>query len=186
MYKLLSSRLARTWTAIIGAATLVLAGSYTMVQQSTRMAVDDLPRTTAQTIKLQLDNGATANDVVPAQNINLRTNDNLFVIITDSTAHVLASSAVLDGQSPLPPKGVFSFTAVHGTDQFSWQPTSKVRLATRVISYKDGFIITGQSLRPAEERIGVYTELALASWIAVVAWTTLFLILPERKLARSK
>ena len=50
----------RLWLAVVGAATLVLGAAYTMVQQSTRLAANDLPLQTAQNIRHQLANGATA------------------------------------------------------------------------------------------------------------------------------
>jgi hypothetical protein len=101
MHKLLANRVIRDFLAVVGTATLVIGACYTMVQQSTRLATDDLPLSTAQTIKVELENGATPNDVVPSQSINLRGNNNVFAIITDESQHVVASSAVLDAQSPL-------------------------------------------------------------------------------------
>jgi hypothetical protein len=75
---------------------------------------------------------------------------------------------------------------MHGTDHFTWQPEAGVRLATRVITYgkspSDGFIITGQSLRQYEERISTYTYIALAAWLAVLAWSYLLLLLPRARL----
>jgi hypothetical protein len=186
MYKLLTKRPVREWLAVVGTATLVIGASYTMVQQSTRLAADDAPLALSQVIKSQLDSGASPNDVVTAHSVNLRSNTNTFAVITDAGQHVLASSASLDGQSPLPPKGVFNYTKARGSDSFTWQPAEDVRLATYVTTYgqapNDGFIITGQSLSPAEDRIDTYGSLAMAAWLAVVAWNFLLLILPERRL----
>jgi hypothetical protein len=180
--RLLARQEVRIWLAIAGTATLIIGAAYVMVQQSTRLAANDAPLALAQTIKNSLENGATPNDVVPAQTINLRGNNNLFAIVTDGSQHVLASSATLDGQNPLPPKGVFVYTSQHGNDHFTWQPAAKVRLATYVLSYgnapNDGFIVAGQSLDQFEKRVGTYTQLAFAAWLAVLAWTFLILILP--------
>lgn len=180
----------RLWLAIVGVATLVLGASYTMAQQSTRLAADDQPLAIAQTVKQQLDNGMRATDVVPTLKIDPSTNSSVFVIVTDSAKHVLASSAALDGQPPLPPAGTFSYTVAHSSDHFTWQPASGVRLATRMLSYgtapNSGFIITGQSLAPAEDHIATYGLLALAAWLAVLAWTTLFILLPGARIPRQK
>lgn len=185
MNKLLFNAQFRVWLALAGTATLVLGTAYAMVQQSTRLSADDLPLTTAQVAKQELQSGSNASDVVPTLKTDLKYDASVFVIVTDSSKHVIASSAVLDGQTPLPPNGVFSFTAQHGTDHFSWQPQAGVRLATRVVKYgtapQDGFIITGQSLKPYEERISTYTWLALAGWLAVLAWTYLLLLLPRSR-----
>lgn len=185
MNKQLANLQLRTWLAIAGAATLIIGTAYTMVQQSTRLSADDLPLSTAQVAKQELQSGSNASDVVPTLKTDLKDDATVFVIITDNSKHVLASSAMLDGQTPLPPSGVFSFTSAHGSDHFTWQPQVGVRLATRVISYSNGpdhgFIISGQSLAPYENRISTYTWLALAGELAVLAWTYLVLLLPRIK-----
>lgn len=186
MDKLLGNLQLRLWLAIVGVATLIIGSAYAMVQQSTRLAADDLPLTTAQVAKQELQSGSNPKDIVPALKTNLKTDSSVFTIITDNSKHVLASSATLDGQTPLPPNGVFSFTAQHGTDHFTWQPEAGVRLATRVITYgkspSDGFIVTGQSLKQYEDRISTYTYIALAAWLAVLAWSYLLLLLPRTRL----
>jgi hypothetical protein len=175
MMGLLRNAQVRLWLALVGTATLVLGTSYTMVQQSTRLSADDLPLTTAQVAKQELQAGSVATDVTPTLKTDLKSDTSVFMIITDNSKHVLASSAVLDGQTPLPPSGVFSFTSAHGTDHFTWQPQPGVRLATRVVKYgaspNDGFVITGQALKPFQDRISTYTWLAVAGWIAIVAWS---------------
>jgi hypothetical protein len=172
----------RTWLAIAGAATLIIGVSYVMVQQSTRLSANDAPLALAQYIKNGLENGASPNDLVPASSIDLRNNNNLFAVVTDGSQDVLASSAKLDDKNPLPPKGVFIYTKSHGSDNFTWQPAAKVRLATYVLSYgqapNNGFIVTGQSLNQYEKRIQTYTWLALAAWTAALAWTFMALLLP--------
>lgn len=183
MDKGLSNLQLRVWLAVIGAATLILGTSYAMVQQSTRLGADDLPLTAAQVAKQELQSGSNPSDVVPSLKTDLKNDSSVFLIITDNSKHVLASSADLNGQTPLPPSGVFSFTVQHGTDHFTWQPQDGVRLATRVESYTNGsdkgFIIAGQSLKPFEDRIQTYTWLAGAGWLATVAWTYLLLLLPR-------
>ena len=183
MNRLLGNPLVRAWLAIVGTATLVLGASYAMVQQSTRLSADDLPLTTSQVAKQELQNGSGAKDVVPTLKTDLRNDASVFMIVTDSSQHVIAGSAVLDGQTPLPPRGTFSFTKAHGTDHFTWQPSAGVRLATRITTYgqspNNGFIITGQSLKPFEDRVSIYGWSALAAWLAVMAWTYLLILLPK-------
>ena len=183
MKKLRASPQLREWLAVVGVATLVLGAAYAMVQQSTRLSADDLPLTTAQIAQQELQSGSAAADVVPTLKTDLRNDASVFMIITDNTKHILASSAELDSQTPLPPAGVFSYAAQHGSDHFTWQPAAGVRLATRIVKYgqspNDGFIITGQSLKPYEQRIQTYGYLALAGWLAALAWSYLLLLLPR-------
>jgi len=184
MVKPFGNPLFRAWLAIAGSAVLIVGAAYGMAQQSTRLSADDLPLTSAQTARQELQSGSDAKDVIPNLKTNLRADQTVFMIITDGSQHVIASSATLDGQTPLPPKGVFSFTQEHGTDHFTWEPSPGVRLATRVISYSapdsnKGFIITGQSLQPYEDRISAFGWIALAAIVAVAAWSYLLIVLPR-------
>jgi hypothetical protein len=183
MQRLLGSPTFRVWLALVGVATLIIGASYAMAQQSTRLSADDLPLTTLQVAKQELQNGSNAKDVVPTLKTNLRNDNSVFMIITDNSQHVIASSATLGGQTPLPPIGVFSFTDQHGTDRFTWEPESGVRAATRVTKYgkspDDGYIITGQSLKPYEDKIATYTWIAVAAWVASIAWSYLLILLPH-------
>lgn len=182
MKNLLAQDRVRIWLALTGVATVLIVTAYTLVQQSTRLAANDLPMATAQAVKHELEDGAQPNDVVPAVKTNLRQDSTVFVTITDNAEHVLASSAALDGQPSLPPAGTFAFTKDHGSDQFTWQPKGGVRIAAYILRYgaspNDGFIVSGQSLAPAEDRIAKYTWLAFAGWLAIIAWASLTLLLP--------
>jgi len=190
MNKLLGNPLVRAWLAIVGVAALAIGASYAMVQQSTRLGADDLPLTTSQVAKQELQNGSDAKDVVPTLKTDLRYDASVFMIITDNSEHVIASSAILDGQTPLPPRGVFDFAATHGSDHFTWEPAAGVRLATRVTKYgtapNNGFIVTGQSLQPFEDRISTYGWIALAGWLASAAWSYLLILLPRAPQTRRK
>jgi hypothetical protein len=173
----------RAWLAIVGSSTLVLAAAYVMAQQSTRLAADDLPLATAQTVQQELNKGLSPSDVIPTTKTDLSSDAATFVIVTDNSQHVLASSAQLNGKTPLPPEGVFKYTNANNTDHFTWQPAGNARLATRVLSWGNGsnggYIIAGQSLKQSENRIDEYTALSAAAWIALVGWSSLVLLLPK-------
>lgn len=182
MRELLRESRVRLWLALVGTASILILTAYTFVQQSTRLTANDLPVATAQTIRHELEHGASPADVVPAVKTDLRSDSTVFVTVTDGAEHILANSANLDGGSSLPPAGTFAYTKDHGSDHFTWQPKDNVRLATYLLPYgsspNDGFIITGQSLKQAEDRTSTYGWLALAGWLAVVAWVSLILLLP--------
>ncbi len=177
MKKVLKSSNFRIWLAIVGTATLVIGAAYTMVQQSTRLTANDAPIAKAQQIKQALETGSKPADVVPSQKTDLKKDINVFVIVTDAQQHVLASSALLNNKTPLPPVGVFNYARVHGSDTLTWQPADNVRIASHTETYKDGYIITGQSLRQFEKRVDTYSLLALAAWLAVVIWVSIILLL---------
>lgn len=180
----------RVWLAVFGASTLVLGGSFVMIQQTNRMSANDLPLTISQQVTSSLEAGSSPTDLVSLQKINLKTDNGTFVIVTDSSRHVLASSATLDGQTPLPPEGVFKYTSEHGTDQITWEPKTNVRIALKVNTYgkspNDGFVLTGQPLRQVEKRISFIFNICLVTWLAVLAWSSYLLLIPEYRLSRSK
>jgi hypothetical protein len=178
----------RVWLAIVGAATLVLGAAYSMVQQEARLAANDTPISVTESARRLLESGSAPVDVVAKQKTNLRTDNWVFTIVTDSSRHVLASSANLDGKTPLPPQGVFDYTKDHGTDKITWQPDSGVRLAIYVSTYKSdndsGYIISGQSLKLTEQRINRLSLIAVVSWVITVGWISFALLLPKTRRAR--
>lgn len=185
MREILAKTHIRLWLAIVGSSTLVLLAGYVIAQQSTRLSANDIPLSLAQQTKSDLENGSIPQDVVSARKISIDSNNNSFVIITDSSRHVLASSAVLDGKTPLPPEGVFEYTSEHQTDKVTWQPKAAVRSAIYATTYgkspDNGFVIAGQSLKPYEDRIGVYANLVVVAWLAVIAWTSALILIPKNR-----
>lgn len=182
MKPLARDQIMRIWLALAAAATVMLGTAYTLIQQSTRLSADDAPLAVAQTAKQQLESGASPADVVPSSIVDLKSDNSVFIIVTDNQEHIQASSARLDGSTALPPKTTFDFTAQNGTDHFTWQPAPGARLATRIMPYKSGsqsgYVVTGQSLSQAENRINMYGWMSLAAWLAVLIITYLVLWFP--------
>ena len=79
-----------------------------------------------------------------------------FVIVFDESGKVQRGTAVLDGSTPVPPEGVFTYARANGEDRFTWQPEQAVRLAT-VLAHNagkgGGFVLGGTPLREVERRI---------------------------------
>lgn len=182
MKPLTRDQMMRVWLALAAGATIVLGTTYTLIQQSTRLSADDAPLASAQTVKQQLENGASPADVVPTNIVDLKSDNSVFIIVTDSQEHIQASSARLDGSTTLPPKGTFDYTAQNGTNHFTWQPAKGARLATRIMPYKygrqTGYVVTGQSLSQVENRINMYGWMTLAAWLAALIITYLVLWFP--------
>lgn len=181
MRKWISYASSSNWLRVVGVATILLLGAYAMVQQSTRLSVNDAPLAEAQTIKHRLEAGEPAKSVIPPVDTNLRTDSTIFAIVTDDSYMVLASSAKLDGGATLPPVGTFQAAKADGNNWFTWQPRDNVRLATEIIKYNSGYIVTGQSLAQAESRISTYGWITLATWTAIVIWATFIPVPSLRK-----
>lgn len=170
--------LLRVWLAIVGAATLVLGASYAMVQQSARLAADEQPLTALSDAKQKLSEDIAPNEVVPDEETDLREDSSVFVIITDENKKVIASSALLDGQSPLPTKDVFARAEQAGKDNFTWEPKKGVRHAVSIQKFDDnagGYILAGKSLKETEQKIVTYTQIAVFTWLGIVILTMLML-----------
>lgn len=161
-----------------------------MVQQSTRLGANDIPTVQAQAIEQSLKQGIAPEETVADKSVDLDSGALApFAIITDDSYHVVAASTVLNGKTPLPPVGVFKYTKSHKSDNITWQPQDGVRLATHVATFSapasSGFIITGQSLAPFEDRVSTFDAIAALSWIGMMAWTSFVLLLPSMTRGRS-
>lgn len=164
----------RLWLCIVGSALLVLGAAYGMVQQATRLSANDIPRNTGEELR------SIANDNKSAQlflqafsyNIDLAKDSGPFIIITDKSKKVVASNSELDGNPKLlPPAGVFKYAAAHGSDAVTWQPKAGIRVASYVTAFNNGYIVTGQSLKPFEDRENKYLVIAAAAWVLTALWS---------------
>ena len=95
-----------------------------------------------------------------------------FLIVFDGSGGVLASTAALDGRTPVPPQGVLDGAAANGTDVISWQPRGGVRAAIVVVPYEGsaarGTVLVGRSLRAVEERETNTLLIAGFAWVAAL------------------
>jgi hypothetical protein len=178
----------RLWLAIVGGATIVLGAAYSMVQQEARLSANEAPTAAAESAKSQLQSGKSPAVIVGFDKTDVKHNYQTFIIITDDKHKVLASSAQLNGKTPLPPNGVLENAGKYGSNTLTWQPEDDVRLATYVTTYKSekgsGFIIAGKSLKLTEDRIGKITLIAVLAWIIMTVWLSLTLLSPLKKIKR--
>ena len=184
MKKWLTYASSSNWLRVVGVGTIILLTAYVLIQQSTRLAADDLPLATAQTISHELADGMAAQAAVPPVKTDLKTDSTVFATVVDSSYKVLASSGQLDGAVSLPPTGSFGGLPATGVNRFTWQPEPGVRIATVIVPFShgstSGFVIAGQSLKQAESRIADYGWITLAGWLGIVLWAT-FIPIPVRQ-----
>ncbi|MBI3231698.1 MAG: hypothetical protein HYZ51_01295 [Candidatus Doudnabacteria bacterium] len=95
-----------------------------------------------------------------------------FVIIFDQEGKVVAGTAVLDKQAPVPPKSVFDVAKLKGDNRLTWQPRKGVRLAVIIKPYSskdaNGFVLVGKSLKEVESRIENLFKLTALAWAIFV------------------
>lgn len=152
--------------------TLLFSGMvYVVGQQGYRSSANDPQIQMARDARNALEAGATPADLVPAQTIDIGSSLSPYLVIFDTSGHVVASSATLDGQPPIPPRGVLT-SATSQADVVTWMPRPGVRSAIVVMHYTQGYVMAGRSLEVVEQR-----EDALIQIVAVACITTLILTL---------
>ena len=99
-----------------------------------------------------------------------------FLIVYNDQGQPLASQAELNGQTPIPPVGVFDHVRQHEQERVSWQPAQGrehgVRIAAvvvRVNGPQPGFVLAGRNMREVEAREAQVGQLALLTWIGMMA-----------------
>ena len=152
---------------------------YAVVQQAYRQSADDPQIQMANDAVTALSNGHEADTLVPATRVSIADSLAPFLIIYDSAGHELASSAVLDGQTPALPNGVLDSTKQLGENRISWQPRQGVRIATVIVSYKDDFVLAGRNMREVEQREAQVSMFASMTWILAMLGTLAVIIFGE-------
>jgi hypothetical protein len=151
----------------------VLAGLvYTSVQQVYRMGANDPQIQMAEDAASALAAGQPAGALVPAGKIDIARSLAPYWVVFDANGKVLASDAVLNGETPILPTGVMEYTRQHGEDRISYQPQPGVRSAVVVAAANGGqagFVMVGRSLREVEDRINNLALITGGLWAAAMA-----------------
>ena len=118
---------------------------YVSVQQAYRQGADDPQVQMANDAVSALIHGQAAERLVPAEKVSVAGSLAPFLIVYDASGKELASSAILEGQTPELPDGVLDSTKQLGENRISWQPRSGVRIATVIVSYPSGFVLADET-----------------------------------------
>ena len=161
-------RAARLWAPLAVAATLVAALAYGAVQQGLRSSADSPQVQMARSAASRLDAGLSPAAVVPAGTVDMRSSLDPYTIVFDRAGRPLSSSAQLAGYIPRPPPGMFANATPGGEDRVTWQPAPGVRGAAVIVPYRNGFVLSGRSLKIVEQRESALAAVALAGWVAAL------------------
>ncbi|GHO81150.1 hypothetical protein KSD_89210 [Ktedonobacter sp. SOSP1-85] len=171
-------------TAIIISGLFVIM--YGLVQQVERLGADDPQIQMAEDVAARLASGASPQQVVPTEKVDIATSLAPYLIVFDRDGKPLASSAELNGGTPTIPSGIFESVKQQGEDRISWQPQPSVRSAIVVTQIKGGagFVLAGRSLREVEKRENGLEEIALLGWggLLLVTLLAMFLLFWQRPL----
>ncbi len=106
-----------------------------------------------------------------------------FLITFDGSGKMLASSVTLNGTTPLPPTGVFTYAKAHGEDRISWQPAKGVRVAAVIVHYSgvgEGYALSGRSLTEVEKRESNLEFLTFWAWLFSVLIAAVLIFVSEK------
>lgn len=176
---------AKAWLPMAVAITIVSGLVFAAVQQNYRLTANDPQIQIVEDVSGDLENGATADQIVPPTgSTDISKSLSAFVIIYDESGKPLGSTAILDGQTPVPPSQVFDSVKASGEERLTWQPKDGVRVATVIKKFggpTPGFILAGRSLREIENRIGQMTILVIIGWAAALIISLLIKLLLSKK-----
>jgi hypothetical protein len=161
---------------LAGIATGVALAFYAIPQHVLRSGLNDPQIQLANDLAARLEQGVAPAETVPAgQPIDMARSLAPFVIVYDEQGRPLASQALLNGEVPTPPSGVFDYVREHGEERLSWQPVlgriGGVRIAAvihRVGGAHPGFVLAGRNMREVETRIGEVQTMAGLTWLGML------------------
>ncbi len=179
----------KTWILVAFIITVFSGLIYVVVQQDIRGGANDPQIQISEDVAENLAQGGDPTQIIPNYTFDIGKSLSTFVIVTDATGKVLATTASLDGKTPQIPKGILDFTKAHTQDRLTWQPKTGVRTAI-VVTYFDnlqgktsGFVIVGRSLREIEKRESTLElEVGLAWLIGIVGSLVIFLNTEGKKI----
>lgn len=165
-------RILENWLPLAVAITILAGLAYGMMQQDLRITANDPQIQMAEDTAALLASGKDPQSLVPADKVDMARSLAPYLIVFDATGRSLAASVQLDGQTPLPPDGVFAYAKERGQNRFTWQPRPGVRSAAVLVSYggaRPGFMLAGRSLREVEKREDQILALAVSGWTVALA-----------------
>ena len=151
--------------------TILCGLIYVASQQNLRQGANDPQIQMAEDIAQKMEAGIAISDLALPENIDVSKSLAPFLIVFSESGNPIASSAELQGKTPIPPNGVFAFTKEYGEDRITWQPAPDTRIAAVIIYYagkNSGFVLAGRNLREIERREDRLTLYASLSWITIL------------------
>jgi hypothetical protein len=155
------------------AVTLLSGVIYAVVQQDYRQSANDPQLQMAEDAAARLSVGASSQEVMGhAISVDIGASLAPYLIVFDASGHPLASSAMLDGKTPVPPIGVLEAATANGRNTITWQPRDGVRSAIAVYPWsyagQSGTVVAGRSLREVERREDRLLLMVGAGWIGTL------------------
>ena len=141
---------------------------YVAVQQGLRQSANDPQIQLAENSAKQLESIDNVN--VGTDKVDLASALDPFIIVAKKDGSIIASSAILDGQQPKPPAGIYDTASKKGEYHVTWQPKTGVREALVVVPVKnkDEYVVVGRSLREVEKRENQIFQISALAWLVML------------------
>lgn len=164
---------------LAGIATGVALALYAIPQHVLRSGLNDPQIQMAGDLAVVLDRygvndglqqGALLHSA-PGGNVDMARSLSPFFIVFNDAGEALGSNAQLEGQTPVPPSGIFDYVRQHGEERVTWQPRRGVRIAAvvvRVQGPQPGFVLAGRNMREVESRIADVKTMAGLTWLGML------------------
>jgi hypothetical protein len=159
-------------------ATGLALALYAIPQSVLRQGANDPQIALASDLAARLEQGVAPATAVPSASVDIARSLSTFVIVYDDQGHPIASQAELNGQTPIPPAGVFSNVRQRGEERLSWQPVLGAGHSVRIAAVierveginggQSGFVLAGRNMREVESRISQVSQMAALTWIGML------------------
>lgn len=166
----------RAWIPLGILATLMCGLVYGAAQQVYRQGANDPQIEIAEDTAHSLELSGQSAGIVPTEQVDLRRSLSPFIMTFNASGELQASSAILDGNKPLPPSGVLDYAKIRGQNKFTWQPANGVREAAviqRIGGSQPGFVLVGRSLSQVESREEQLLIRVALAWLVSLVSTLL-------------
>ena len=162
------------WLPLAATITLFAGMLYATTQAVMRQGANDPQIQMARDAAARLAKGETPASVAAPTGLAIGVTLSPFIEVFDQSGKPVASSALLHGQLPLVPSGVFDYVRQNGEEHVTWQPEPAVRQAAVVLTYggaQPGFVMAARSLWEVEVRTdNNFKLIALGAVLVVVVF----------------
>jgi len=186
----------KTWLPIAITGTALVLLTYVGLQQNYRETANDPQIQMAEDAANLLAHGTAPSEVVSSQKVAVNDSLSPFMIVTDTKGTVLASSATLNGTTPLPPLStltdrksniLFPGKTAANENRFTWEPEKGTRIAAIIVPYtgtNSGYVIAGRNLREIERREGILVAMAGLTEVGLLALSFLVIFLITKPIVK--
>lgn len=156
----------------LGLILTVLGGTATLtLQQMLRREANQPQAEMANFYASEIATGAAPDESIPPGYVDLERNLEPFVVFYNEQGKPEASTGYIDQSIPILPPGVVDYIRSHGSDTFTWEPRTAVRIAVvaqRVTGSHAGIVLAGRSLRLVQRDESILYRIAFFGWLILV------------------